>query len=743
MEDNYLRISDLVQFNFLSPELIRIKDDFDNKKGCFKVIKDAEQTQTKGLKVRIAATHAGIITENNMFYLPDKMKKSAPTFLQDFGKPILKHHNETEDPIGRVVDVFYVDTSGVIKDTYKDLSVKDNTGTIFTLDEGSLKDFCSGNMPFAMQVEVVRNFFNKPIKDGHSLLEDKSYKGLGHIQLICDITDPEAIQKFLDGRYLTGSVGAKTDRAVCSICKQDWIKSDQCEHIPGQVYDDTKMVIIAGKFFYEEYSVANMPADRQSQVLELYYNGNLKGIEIQNSCVSNVPEIKLEFPQYDPVFEKEKLMAEKAKEIQDSKKVDKEEIKSEESKEKSKENVQDKDKSKEVVIKTVDDFLTQIMDKDQSLSEEDESKFYEAFWSEVEDGFKSGEFSLSQLKVKKLEDAKLSTKKRKSLSKSAFCGPSKSFPVPDCAHVTAARRLIGRYKGPGDKSTILACVSRKAKAMGCDTKKAKDSLGHARVLHVLTAALEEHLHTKTWREQDGKDPLLSEEDIGSLSGIMKNLVVSLGKDNIISALSVDEVEFKDVMISFQDVVLLDEIVTLEETLGELRDSFDEISETKEALKQEYELLQTDVETLRDELVSEKTKVRDSKLNKAVLYLNLKEKYQEDRLETLKDYSDEKLDVELERLVKDVDIQKITDKLGDGTSRVPEGNVDDPTQNLEKTVVSECTLKDLKQEYGQIIEMYHKKKFQNQVMADQWLRDQMIRLKEEGKSDLLDQLFSQS
>ena len=124
-------------------------------------------------------------------------------------------------------------------------------------------------------------------------------------------------------------------------------------------------------------------------------------------------------------------------------------------------------------------------------------------------------------------------------------------------------------------------------------------------------------------------------------------------------------------------------------------------------------------------------------------MNLKEKYQEDRLETLKDYSDEKLDVELERLVKDVDIQKITDKLGDGTSRVPEGNVDDPTQNLEKTVVSECTLKDLKQEYGQIIEMYHKKKFQNQVMADQWLRDQMIRLKEEGKSDLLDQLFSQS
>lgn len=71
-------------------------------------------------------------------------------------------------------------------------------------------------------------------------------------------------------------------------------------------------------------------------------------------------------------------------------------------------------------------------------------------------------------------DAKLSTAKRKSLKSSAFCGPNKSFPVPDCAHVTAARRLIGRYKGEGTKSRILACVSRKAKSMGCESKK-KDS----------------------------------------------------------------------------------------------------------------------------------------------------------------------------------------------------------------------------------------------------------------------------
>jgi len=53
-------------------------------------------------------------------------------------------------------------------------------------------------------------------------------------------------------------------------------------------------------------------------------------------------------------------------------------------------------------------------------------------------------------------DAKLSTAQRKKLSGSTFCGPGRSFPVPDCAHVTAARRLIGRAKvGSATKSKIL------------------------------------------------------------------------------------------------------------------------------------------------------------------------------------------------------------------------------------------------------------------------------------------------
>lgn len=61
----------------------------------------------------------------------------------------------------------------------------------------------------------------------------------------------------------------------------------------------------------------------------------------------------------------------------------------------------------------------------------------------------------------------LSAKQRKKLSSSTFCGPNRSFPVPDCNHVRAGLSLLGRYKGPGDKARIRACIYRKAKSLKC------------------------------------------------------------------------------------------------------------------------------------------------------------------------------------------------------------------------------------------------------------------------------------
>jgi hypothetical protein len=72
---------------------------------------------------------------------------------------------------------------------------------------------------------------------------------------------------------------------------------------------------------------------------------------------------------------------------------------------------------------------------------------------------------------------KLSTKDRKKLKSSTFCGPNRSFPVPDCKHVAVAKTYLGRAKfSSSTKKKIAACINRKAKQLGCSvSKKAKAS----------------------------------------------------------------------------------------------------------------------------------------------------------------------------------------------------------------------------------------------------------------------------
>lgn len=77
---------------------------------------------------------------------------------------------------------------------------------------------------------------------------------------------------------------------------------------------------------------------------------------------------------------------------------------------------------------------------------------------------------------KALEVAKpLTTKQRKKMKKSTFCGPDRSFPVNDCKHVGVAKAYLGRSNfSASTKKKIAACINRKAKQLGCTPgKKAK------------------------------------------------------------------------------------------------------------------------------------------------------------------------------------------------------------------------------------------------------------------------------
>lgn len=119
----------------------------------------------------------------------------------------------------------------------------------------------------------------------------------------------------------------------------------------------------------------------------------------------------------------------------------------------------------------------------------DTDKLYDDLLAEMASAVTDSELDITP---EALNDAKLSAASRKKLKSSTFCGPGKSFPVTDCAHVTAARRLIGKASVSTDtKSKILACVSRKASAMGCGgPKKDEVSIVDALVAAKLLDAVE-------------------------------------------------------------------------------------------------------------------------------------------------------------------------------------------------------------------------------------------------------------
>jgi hypothetical protein len=619
----------------MSKRIVRLYDtinvpQFDGSPEKIKFINDNffGTNKSSSLMIRVAATHAGLITRNNGFYLPDKMAEGVKTMTSPYPKPILRHHDNHDDAIGRIVSAEYINTSGA-------LLKKDS----------KFEEFINPKASFISKVNLIDALF----EDGY--LEDSSFQGLGYASVIAKITDPTAIQKIIDNRYMTVSIGASTDKAVCSICKQDWVEEGPCEHRPGKMYDDKPAFIIAGKLTYEELSFVNSPADPFARVIEVQnsaeeverfelearedeepitdqyaelfiitddnqYAANLlhnrdgksteEGVknllrDIDNSKDDIHDDSEEEASEKEAVVDEDepdkeessedaamrspqsgahtgskKKKKKKKKSCKDDEsteeekvnkedkkvKTDAEEIKEEEKVEEKKEDstealdtkgkeedtkVEDKkedtkeDKKEEDIEDTIEDEEEEKVedkkeedkeedkeeekvedkkeeDKDteeeiiEDKKEEDEKKEEE----KIEDGKEKEEDNIEDKveeekeiddekkeeekkednnedeedeealmdadsvyeafikffeESEEFKDAKLGTAQRKKLPTSAFCGPNRSFPVPDCAHVTAARRLIGRYKGPGDKSKILACVNRKAKAMGCDKKK--------------------------------------------------------------------------------------------------------------------------------------------------------------------------------------------------------------------------------------------------------------------------------
>ena len=212
------------------------------------------------LTVKMEASHSGIINKNGWFYTPVGMKDGAGSFVSPYNKPVLVNHNQQSDALGRVIASEY--------EAYPSAAQVDLGDT---LDSVSVR--------------------NKIIDYTHSeaFLAD-GHKGLGHLILTVEITDADAIERLLDGRYLTVSISGDTEQAVCSTCGQDRKNladdDEYCNHYRGEVYDGERSFLIAGAMTFREVSFVNSPADEHANVVAI-----ADGIAISDSMASQELEI--------------------------------------------------------------------------------------------------------------------------------------------------------------------------------------------------------------------------------------------------------------------------------------------------------------------------------------------------------------------------------------------------------------------------------------------------------------------
>jgi len=206
----------------------------------------------KGLLITYDLSHSGRRI-NNRIYSTKGQQRGIDSLTQPYAKPILKNHDQSSEPIGRFVSGewqnLYDEATHYLQSSQKAIDIHnaftdDNPDKIYT----TLKSF--------------------------GLIEDKKWPGLGRMRVQANITDEEAIKKFMDGRYLTFSAGSTTDRHVCSICQSDWAKDGMCEHRHGKVYDGETCVFITGDFIVLEGSVVNTPADDLSQIINMEFSDN-------------------------------------------------------------------------------------------------------------------------------------------------------------------------------------------------------------------------------------------------------------------------------------------------------------------------------------------------------------------------------------------------------------------------------------------------------------------------------------
>lgn len=126
--------------------------------------------------------------------------------------------------------------------------------------------------PYPKPIILNHDLNSEPMGRVMAARMDKEQDGSHFVRLQIAITDPVAIQKVLDKRYLTGSVGGRAGKAVCSISGDDLAKIDESgkpklsRFKRGQVYKGKLAYVDMQDISFKEYSFVNQPADGKSSI---------------------------------------------------------------------------------------------------------------------------------------------------------------------------------------------------------------------------------------------------------------------------------------------------------------------------------------------------------------------------------------------------------------------------------------------------------------------------------------------
>ena len=205
-------ITDGKRQRVLTTHDVKCVDSNGNILDAAQVVNDMKSGKSKisAIDVEAESTHSGK-NHNYCIYYEDSMEKDAESFTNPFKKPMLKNHNSySGEPLGRITRAWY----------------------------------------------------------GESRLTDER----SAIHTITRVTDSDAIEKFLDGRYQTLSIGGTMGTVTCNICGKTILKDGKfkfCGHWKGETYKDQVCYWGVRDIDYNEHSVVNNPADDFAQVMKI------------------------------------------------------------------------------------------------------------------------------------------------------------------------------------------------------------------------------------------------------------------------------------------------------------------------------------------------------------------------------------------------------------------------------------------------------------------------------------------